>query len=198
MNSCCTSRARIAVFASGFGSNFQAIIDASKNESLMADIVCLVSDKPDCFSVQRALKEGIDVIAFSPKNYNSKAEYEKMITAQLLAKGVDFIILAGYMRIVGETLLSMFPRKIINIHPALLPAFPGAHGIQDAYNYGVKVFGVTIHYVDAGIDTGEIIDQEAFHVQGEESLDEIETKIHAIEHKLYPKTIQKLIDENNL
>lgn len=189
---------KIAVFASGFGSNFQAIIDATQNGSLMAEIVCLVTDKPESFSVQRAIKEGIDIIAFSAKNYSCKADYEKMIAAQLIAKGVQLIVLAGYMRIIGETLLSMFPRKIINIHPALLPAFPGAHGIRDAYEYGVKVFGVTIHYVDGGIDTGEIIDQAAFHINGNETMEDVETQIHAIEHKLYPATIQKLIEDNNL
>lgn len=189
---------KIAVFASGFGSNFQAIIDAIKNGVLMAEIVCLVTDKPESYSVQRAIKEGIDIIAFSAKNYASKADYEKMIAAQLIAKGVELIVLAGYMRIIGNTLLTMFPRKIINIHPALLPAFPGAHGIKDAFEYGVKVFGVTIHYVDSGIDTGEIIDQASFHINGTETIDEVETEIHAIEHKLYPATIQKLLEDNNL
>ena len=121
-----------------------------------------------------------------------------MIAAQLIAKGVELIVLAGYMRIIGNTLLTMFPRKIINIHPALLPAFPGAHGIKDAFEYGVKVFGVTIHYVDSGIDTGEIIDQASFHINGTETIDEVETEIHAIEHKLYPATIQKLLEDNNL
>ena len=99
------------------------------------------------------------------------------------------------MRICGKTLLDKYEGKIINIHPALLPSFKGAHGILDAYNYGVKVFGVTVHYVDAGMDSGKIIDQESFHIDEDDSIDDVEEKIHAIEHVLYPKVLKKLCEE---
>jgi phosphoribosylglycinamide formyltransferase-1 len=184
---------KIAVFASGNGSNFQAIVNEIEKENLLAEIVALVTDKPDCFAVERAQNHNIPIFSFSPKNYASKKEYEREIAFFLIEKNVSLIVLAGYMRLIGEVLLSAFPNRIINIHPALLPAFPGKNSIQQAYNYGVKVFGVTVHFVDAGIDTEKIITQECFKADGSETVQEIEHKIHAIEHQLYPKIIRELI-----
>ena len=184
---------KIAIFASGTGTNFQAIIDAIETGSLPAEIAVLVTDKPDCFAVERARCHNIPVFSFIPKNYTSKEEYEKQIAAFLIEKNVSLLVLAGYMRLVGEVLLAAFHNRIINIHPALLPAFPGKNGIQQAYDYGVKIFGVTVHYVDSGIDTGKIIAQESFKAEGTETLQEIEQKIHQIEHQLYPKVIKELI-----
>jgi len=184
---------KIALFASGNGSNFQAIIDEIANGNLHAEIAALVTDKPDCFAVARAQHNHIPVFSFTPKNYISKEEYEKEIVAFLIEKNVSLLVLAGYMRLVGEVLLSAFPNRIINIHPALLPAFPGKNGIQQAYNYGVKIFGVTVHYVDAGMDTGKIIAQECFKAKGTETLEEIEHQIHSIEHQLYSKVIREVL-----
>jgi phosphoribosylglycinamide formyltransferase-1 len=184
---------QIAVFASGNGSNFQAIINEIESGNLVAEIAVFVTDKSDCFAAKRAKNHNIPVFAFNPKDYTSKEEYEKKIASYLFEKDVSFIVLAGYMRLIGEVLLSAFPNGIINIHPALLPAFPGKNGILQAYNYGVKIFGVTVHYVDAGIDTGKIIAQDSFNTEGTETLLEIERKIHAIEHQLYPKVIQEII-----
>jgi len=184
---------KIAVFASGTGTNFQAIIDEIENGNLIAEIAVLVTDKPDCFAVARARYHNISVFSFMPKNYTSKEEYEKEIAFFLIEKNVSLIVLAGYMRLIGEVLLSAFHNRVINIHPALLPAFPGKNGIQQAYDYGVKIFGVTIHYVDSGIDTGKIIAQECFKIEGTETLPEIEEKIHAIEHQLYPKVIKEIL-----
>ena len=184
---------KVAVFASGNGSNFQAIINEIERGNLLAEIVALVTDKPDCFAVKRAHNHNIPVFSFNPKSYSSKEEYEEDIASFLLQKNVSLIVLAGYMRLIGAVLLSAFPNRIINIHPALLPAFPGKNGIQQAYNYGVKVFGVTVHYVDAGIDTGKIIAQESFKAEGYETLQEIEQKIHTIEHQLYPQVIKKIL-----
>ena len=185
---------KIAVFASGFGSNFQAIIEAVRNRTLEAEIALLVSDKPGCKAVERARENHIDVFAFSSKDYENKAAYETAILKELQQRNVDYIVLAGYMRYIGEVLLSNFPLKIINLHPALLPSFPGAHGIADAFHHGVKVFGITIHFVDEGVDTGKIIDQFAFHAEGNESLEEIETHIHQLEHQYFPITINKVIN----
>lgn len=184
----------IAVFASGFGSNFEAIIEAANNGSLHANIALLVVDKPDCFAVERANKHNIPVFAFRAKDYPSKEAYEQVIVEQLRAYHIDWIALAGYMRLVGSVLLDNYAHRIINIHPALLPAFPGTHSIEKAYNHGVKVFGITIHYVDAGMDTGPIIDQESFKKQEGESLDEVETRIHQLEHQLYPKVLEMILN----
>ena len=185
---------KIAVFASGFGSNFQAIIEAVKQQTLNADIALLVSDNPSSKAVERANAADIDAFTFCAKDYAGKAAYEQAILAELKAKEVEYIVLAGYMRIIGKTLLEAYPMRIINLHPALLPSFPGAHGIADAYNYGVKVFGITIHFVDEGIDTGKIINQFAFHAEENDTLETIETKIHQLEHQYFPLTINEVIN----
>ena len=185
---------KIAVFASGFGSNLQAIIEAVKQQTLNADIALLVSDNPSSKAVERANAAGIDAFTFCAKDYAGKAAYEQAVLAELQARKVDYIVLAGYMRIIGPTLLEAFPMRIINLHPALLPSFPGAHGIADAYHYGVKVFGITIHFVDEGVDTGKIIDQFAFHAKDDDTLETIETKIHQLEHQYFPLTINEVIN----
>lgn len=186
---------KIAVFASGFGSNLEALIEAVRQETLQAEIELLVTDQPGCFAVERARKYNIDVFAFNAKVFSSKEEYEKKIVKELADKGIELIVLAGYMRIIGSTLLESFKGRIINIHPSLLPAFPGLHAIEKAYKYGVKVFGITIHHVDEGVDTGKIIAQDSFKIAGTESLEEVETLVHHLEHRLYPATIQKIIEE---
>ena len=183
----------IAIFASGSGSNFQAIADAIQNEKLEASIALLVCDNSQAFVIERAKKLQIETLVFNPKSFSSKVDFESMIAQKLIDLNVQLIVLAGYMRIIGETLLKQFPNKIVNIHPALLPSFPGAHGIRDAYEYGVKVFGVTVHFVDSGVDTGTIIDQESFKMDNFMTIDEVEEQIHKIEHQIYPKVLQKLL-----
>ena len=185
---------KIAVFASGFGSNFQALIEAVKQQTLNADIVLLVSDNPSSKAVERANAAGIDAFTFFAKDYAGKAAYEQAVLAELQKRQVEYIVLAGYMRIIGKTLLEAFPMRIINLHPALLPSFPGAHGIADSYHYGVKVFGITIHFVDEGVDTGKIINQFAFHAEDDDTLESIETKIHQLEHQYFPLTINEVIN----
>ncbi len=185
---------KIAVFASGFGSNFQALIEAVRSGKLQAQIALLVTDKPGCKAEERARANNIDVFAFAARDYAGKEAYETEILRELQTRGVEYIVLAGYMRYIGKVLLENFPMRILNLHPALLPSFPGAHGIADAYNHGVKVFGITIHFVDEGVDTGKIIDQFAFHVEGNECLDEIETRIHQLEHEYYPLTVNRVIN----
>jgi phosphoribosylglycinamide formyltransferase-1 len=184
---------KIAIFASGNGSNFQAIINEIEKGNLSAEIAALVTDNPTCFAVQRAQNHNIPVFSFIPKNYPSKEEYEKEITRFLSEKNVSLLVLAGYMRLIGNVLLAAFPNRIINIHPALLPAFPGKNGIEQAYNYGVKVFGVTVHYVDAGMDTGKIIAQESFKPEATDTLQDIEKKTHNIEYQLYSKAIKEIL-----
>ncbi|MFR3814816.1 MAG: phosphoribosylglycinamide formyltransferase [Turicibacter sp.] len=182
---------KIVVFASGSGSNFQTIVD--KLHQKTCEVALLVCDKAGAYCLERAEKLHIPTFVFNPKEYETKADFEKEICQRLNLIQPDLIVLAGYMRIIGETLLNAYEGKIINIHPALLPAFPGRDGIGDALNYGVKVMGVTVHYVDSGIDTGNIIDQACFKRTGNETREEVETRIHALEHELYPQVITQLL-----
>lgn len=188
---------KIAVFASGNGSNFEAIQQAIFEKRLNAEIAILVTDQPTCYAVERAKNHNIDILSFIPKEYSSKEKFETIIADKLDELNVQLIVLAGYMRLIGTVLLDRFGGRIINIHPSLLPAFPGLHAIEQAYNYGVKVFGITIHYVDAGMDTGKIIAQDAFTINEAETLEEIETRIHQLEHRLYPTAIQNIIETSN-
>lgn len=184
---------KIAVFASGHGSNFQAIQESIERGELDASIEIVVTDKPNAYVIKRAEKFGIPVFAFSPKDYDSKATYESEISKLLKQKGVEWIVLAGYMRLIGETLLNEYPNKIVNIHPSLLPAFPGKDAIGQALKHGVKVTGVTVHYVDEGMDTGPIIAQRAVEVV-EGDREATEARIHQVEHELYPQTLKQLFE----
>lgn len=185
---------RIAIFASGTGSNFVAIHDAIIRHELMCQIGVLVCDQPNALVIQRAKERNIAIFSFSPKVYATKEAYENEILQELKAKNIDLIVLAGYMRLIGQTLLSHYPKKIINIHPSLLPLYRGKDAIGQAIADKAQVIGVTIHYVDEGMDTGEIITSESMMIDPFDSRSEIEVKIHAIEHRLYPKTIQKLLE----
>nr|WP_225879390.1 phosphoribosylglycinamide formyltransferase [Apilactobacillus nanyangensis] len=181
----------VAIFASGNGTNFDAIAEAD----LPIDIKLLVCDHHDAFVVQRAEKKNVEVLIAELHKGEKRAIREGRILEALKQKGVKVIILAGYMRIVGETLLNAYPNKIINIHPALLPSFPGKQGILDAYNAGVDKTGVTIHFVDSGIDSGQIIAQEEVFRKEGDSLADLENRIHDVEHQLYPRTILQLIEK---
>lgn len=183
----------IAVFASGNGSNFEAIATACLNNEInRARVSLLICDKHHAFALQRAKRLNIPAFEFDPKAFGSKSEYEQKILETLRAYSIDLICLAGYMRIVGSTLLEAFPKKILNIHPSLLPAFKGAMAIIEAFEFGVKVFGVTVHLIDGAIDEGTIIAQRAFEYHGD-SITEVETKIHEIEHDLYPEAINSIL-----
>lgn len=184
----------IAVFASGTGTNFDAILENINAGKIDAKLVLLVCDKPQALVVEKANKANINTFVFNPKDYVDKLAYDSAILEQCQKNNVDLIVLAGYMRIVSSVLLKAYPNRIINIHPSLLPAFKGKDAIKQAYDYGVKVMGVSIHYVNEDLDGGAIIAQQAFNNEGM-SLEEAEKHIHDIEHQLYPKTIQKLIKE---
>lgn len=183
---------KIAVFASGSGSNFQALVDAAKANQLSCEIALMVCDKPGAYAIERADKEGIPSLVISPKDYASKVDYEKEILQKLNESEVELIVLAGYMRLIGETLLSAYEGRIVNIHPSLLPSFPGKDAIGQAFQAKVKITGVTVHYVDEGMDTGPIIAQEAVKMDENETRESLEAKIHQVEHLLYPSVIQKL------
>ncbi|WP_153731601.1 phosphoribosylglycinamide formyltransferase [Sporosarcina obsidiansis] len=185
---------RIAVFASGSGSNFAALEKACYVGTIPADIVLLVTDKPDAFVTERAKQAGIPVAAFRPRDFETKQAYEQAILAVLQEAQVEWLILAGYMRLISHVLLDAYPERIINIHPSLLPSFPGKDAIGQAVKAGVKVTGVTVHLVDEGMDTGPILAQQAVNVIDN---DEQQTAkaIHEVEHELYTATLKKLFEK---
>ena len=185
---------KIAVFASGYGSNFEVIARAAKAGEITAEVVLLVCDKAEARACQIAEQMNIPMFVFSAKEYASKAEYEAAIVERCKQAEVELICLAGYMRIVGETLLNAYNGLIINLHPALLPSFKGAKAIEQAFEYGVKIFGATIHYVDESLDGGKIIAQRAVEYDGD-SLEEITAMVHNVEHQLYIETIKKILDK---
>lgn len=184
----------IALFASGTGSNVQAIIDAKNAGQLPANLVALFCDNKQAAVIDKAQKADMDVLVLSPKDCPSRQTWEEAIVAFLQERQIDLIVLAGFMRIIGPGLLKAYPNRIMNIHPSLLPAFPGRNGIQDAFEAQVEETGVTVHWIDEGIDTGEIIAQEALKIDPSWDLAQLEEEIHKIEHTLYPRVIKEFIE----
>lgn len=176
---------KIAVFASGNGSNFQVI-----SEQFPVEFV--FSDHRDAYVLERAEKLGVTAHAFELKEFDSKVDYEKTIVDLLEKYDIDLVCLAGYMKIVGTTLLKAYEGRIINIHPAYLPEFPGAHGIDDAWEAGVDQSGVTIHWVDSGVDTGTVIKQVRVPRLAGDTIESFEARIHENEYKLYPEVLESL------
>lgn len=189
---------KIAVFASGSGSNFQALIDVVQSGQLDAEISLLVCDKPGAYAIERARAAKIPSFVFTAKDYPSKEQYEEEILTQLKKSGVEFIVLAGYMRLIGSKLLAEFKGRIVNIHPSLLPAFPGKDAVGQALAAKVKWSGVTIHFVDEGMDTGPIIIQERVRLDEGETRESLQQKIQQREHKLYPSVLQMLLTQGDV
>ncbi|MED3624953.1 phosphoribosylglycinamide formyltransferase [Neobacillus thermocopriae] len=187
-----------AVFASGSGSNFQAIVDAVKAGELTANLSLLVCDKPGAYVVQRANQARIPTFVFNPKDYPTKADFEKEIVMLLKDRNIDLIVLAGYMRLIGPTLLKEYEGRIVNIHPSLLPEFPGKDAIGQALAAKAKWSGVTIHYVDEGMDTGPIIVRERVRIEENETRESLQKKIQEKEHKLYPSILQMLLTREDV
>lgn len=186
---------RLAVFASGEGTNFEAIARACADGSIAdAEVVLMVCDKPSAPVVGKAERMGVGSFVFSPRDYASKADYEAEIVRRMDAAGVELVCLAGYMRILSDVLLDAYGGRIINIHPSLLPAFRGAHAVEQAVEYGVKVYGITIHYVNSELDGGRIIAQKAFEYDGSDPA-EVHRIGQKIEHRLYIDTINKLLNK---
>ncbi|MET1176768.1 phosphoribosylglycinamide formyltransferase [Peribacillus simplex] len=183
---------RLAVFASGNGSNFQSIAEAIKSGKLEAEICLVVCDREDAYVLERAMLENIDSFSFSAKNYSNKIEYESEILERLRQYEIEFIILAGYMRLIGPTLLQKYSQRIVNIHPSLLPSFPGKDAIGQAFDARVKETGVTVHYVDDGMDTGPVIAQKAVPILEGDTKDILQKRIQEMEHDLYPSVLREL------
>jgi len=181
---------RVAVLASGRGSNLQALIDSIERGELPARIVAVVSDKAGARALQRARNHGIKDYFFSPQEYPDRIAYDTALADFLESLGVELICLAGFMRILSGEFVSRFPNRIINIHPSLLPAFPGLNAQKQALEYGVKYSGCTVHFVDAGVDTGPIIDQRVVPVYDDDTVESLSARILEQEHQLYPQVVK--------
>ena len=190
-------RGKIAVFLSGRGSNFVAIHDAIQAGTINADIDLVFSNKKDAPGLKIAEERSLNTLSLNPKEFSSREDYDRKIVEEIQKRDIDLICLAGYMRILSPQFVKRFKNKIINIHPAILPAFKGTHSIERAFSYGCKVTGVTVHFIDEQVDHGPIILQERVEVKKSMTLAELEAKIHRLEHKLYPLAI-KLFLTNRL
>lgn len=180
---------RFGVLISGSGTNLQAVIDAIAAGTLDAQVPIVVSSRPDAHGIERARAAGIETLVLSREAYADPRAADARIVEALQHAGCDYVVMAGYMRKVTDAILDAFPDRVVNLHPALLPAFKGAHAIQDAFDAGVKVTGVTVHFANAEYDKGPIIAQRAVVVAEGDTVDALEAKIHAVEHELYPETL---------
>lgn len=184
------AKIRVGVLISGSGTNLQAIIDRSERGELDAEVVCVISNRADAFGLERARKHGIAAIHLDHKSFSGRSEYDGELVRTLRKFKVELVVLAGFMRIVTPTLLDAFPNRVMNIHPALLPAFPGLDAQKQTLEYGAKVSGCTVHFVDSGTDTGPIILQSVVPVLEGDTEATLSERIHLEEHKLYPAAIQ--------
>ncbi len=187
----------IAVLASGRGSNFSAIARAVKKGKIKANLSLLVCDNPQAAVIAKAKRAKVKVALVKRESCKDKQDFENRIIKFLEEEKIDLIVLAGFMRILSSNFVQRFKNKIINIHPSLLPSFKGGHAIKDAFSYGVKVTGVTVHFVDELMDHGPIILQQAIEIEEDDTSDSLEEKIHKLEHRLYPRAIRLFI-ENKL
>lgn len=185
---------KIGVLLSGSGTNLQAMIDAIRDEGMPVDIVRVVSSRPDAYGIERAQAAGIPVTVMNRAMYEDPEAADAHIVDALKAAGAEYVVMAGYMRKVTPVMLDAFPDRVLNLHPALLPSFVGAHAIDDAYNAGVKVTGVTVHLANEEYDKGPIVAQEPVRIEEGMTLDELEGAIHAVEHVLYPRVIRQIAE----
>lgn len=185
---------KLGVLISGNGSNLQSIIDNIENGLLKAVIQIIISNNPDAYGITRAKKHGIPFVVLKNGHFKNKQDYDTELVRILKDNGVELVIMAGFMRIITPVLLKAFPGRIMNIHPALLPSFPGLHGQKQAVDYGVKYSGCTVHFVDEGVDTGPIIIQSAVPVLDDDTEDTLSARILKEEHKIYPRAIQLFAD----
>ncbi len=181
---------RIAVLASGRGSNLEAILEAEKRGDLSSGrVVLVISDCSDAPVLEKAKKAGVKALFIDPKNHNSRESYDQALVDVLKTARVDLVVLAGFMRLVSPLFVRSFPMQIVNIHPSLLPSFPGTDGIEQAFAHGAKVTGCTVHFVDEGLDSGPIILQEAVPVIQRDTVQTLHRRVQAVEHRLYPTAI---------
>lgn len=184
---------KIGILLSGSGTNFQAIADAA-SQGLPVEIAHVVSSRPDAYGIERAKALGLPVLVLNREVYADPNAADQMIVDTLKASGVEYVVMAGYMRMVTSVLLDAFPNRILNLHPALLPSFKGAHAIQDAFDAGVKVTGVTVHFANEEYDKGPIIAQRAVIVRENDTVESLEERIHDVEHEIYPQVLGWIAD----
>jgi phosphoribosylglycinamide formyltransferase-1 len=184
----------IAVFASGRGTNFGAIIRAVKKGKIKANLSLLVCDNPVAGAIGRAKRAGIKVALVQRKDFATKKDFEAKINEHLEADKIDLIVLAGFMRLLSPEFVSRYKGRIVNIHPALLPSFKGTEGIKDAFDYGVKLTGVTVHFVDEEMDHGPIILQKEVKIDERDTLESLEAKVHKVEHQIYPEAVRLFVE----
>lgn len=184
----------IAVFCSGRGTNLQAIIDALNVGKIKARIALVISDNTTTFALERAKRTGIKNLFIDPAKFKTKREFEEQIVKYLEEERIDLICLAGFMRVVSPWFVQKFRNRILNIHPTLLPSFKGTEGIKDALEYGVKITGATIHFVDERVDHGPIILQAAIEVKDDDTQESLAERIHQQEHKIYPEAIRLFVE----
>ncbi len=181
---------KIGVLLSGSGTNLQAIIDAIAHDTLPVEIVHVVSSRPDAYGIERARAASIPVTVLNREVYADPQAADARIVEALRAAGAEYVVMAGYMRKLTPVVLDAFPDHVLNLHPALLPSFKGAHAIQDAFDAGVKVTGVTVHLANEDYDKGPIVAQRAVVVREDDTIDDLEARIHATEHILYPEVLR--------
>lgn len=189
-----TQPLKIGVLLSGSGTNLQALIDDIAAGTLNAEIVQVVSSRPDAYGIERAQAAGIPVLVMNKTLYADAEAADAQIVEALQAAGAEYIVMAGYMRKVTPVMLRAFPNRVLNLHPALLPSFKGAHAIRDAFKAGVKVTGVTVHFANEDYDKGPIVAQRAVEVAENDTIEALEAKIHEVEHVLYPQTVQLIAE----
>jgi phosphoribosylglycinamide formyltransferase-1 len=189
-----SDKLRLGVLISGGGTNLQAIIDTAARGALDAEVAVVISSDAGAYGLERARKAGIPAVAIERASYSSARESDRAIREALKAHHVGLVVMAGYMRLLGSEVLDAFPDRVLNIHPALLPSFAGASGIHDAWDSGVKVTGVTVHFANERFDEGPIVAQEAVRIDEDDTFETLEAKMHSVEHVLYPAAIQLIAE----
>ncbi len=184
----------IAILCSGSGTNLQAIIDSVKSCYIPAGIALVVSDNKTAFALERAKSAGIETLVLDKRDFKTREDFDKEIVKNLKKKNVELVVLAGFMRLMSPYFIKEFKNRIMNIHPALLPSFKGTHGIKDALEYGVKVTGPTVHFVDEKLDHGAIILQRAVEIKDDDTESALLARVHAEEHKIYPEAIKLFVE----
>lgn len=186
--------ARLGVLISGRGSNLQSIIDAVAEGTLPASVAIVISNRAEAAGLQRARAAGIEAVHVSPREHSDRASYDRALADLLKSRSVDLVCLAGFMRLVGEPLIDAFPSRILNVHPSLLPAFPGLEAQRQALEHGVRVSGATVHLVTAELDGGPIIVQSAVPVLDDDTVDSLSARILVEEHRIYPEAIRLVLE----
>ena len=187
----------LAVLCSGSGTNFQAILDAVRRRRLKARVALMLSDNPGAFAVERAHRAGVPTVIVDRRRFAGRPAFERKLAQAIDQAGASWIVLAGFMRVLSPWFVKKYRSHIVNIHPALLPLFPGPHGIRDALAHGARVTGVTVHLVDEQVDHGPILAQQTVPIKPKDTEETLLERVHRVEHRLYPETLQRLLHANH-